>query len=138
MNVFCTVCCVLCTGYWVLSTFLGTETEEDSLDLVMTTPDLSINGLEVTDKIGDHQMIVFALEVHDPTTKTQRKHVTDYKRADFDLMKEKLSSISYEVLMVNKNTQESYMILKEKIATATEYHIPTKRLRPTNDSPWFS
>ncbi|KAF2346750.1 hypothetical protein FHG87_022494, partial [Trinorchestia longiramus] len=28
----------------------------------MTTTDLSINGLEVTDKIGDHQMIDFSLE----------------------------------------------------------------------------
>ncbi|KAF2345333.1 OTU domain [Trinorchestia longiramus] len=33
------------------------------LGLVMTTADLSINGLEVTDKIGDHQMIDFSLEV---------------------------------------------------------------------------
>ncbi|KAF2347865.1 hypothetical protein FHG87_021380 [Trinorchestia longiramus] len=33
------------------------------LDLVMTTTDLSINGLEVTDKIGDHQMIDFSLEL---------------------------------------------------------------------------
>ncbi|KAF2352661.1 Reverse transcriptase domain [Trinorchestia longiramus] len=31
-------------------------------DLVMTTNDLSINGLDVTDKIGDHQMIDFSLE----------------------------------------------------------------------------
>ncbi|KAF2344897.1 Endonuclease/exonuclease/phosphatase [Trinorchestia longiramus] len=31
------------------------------LDLVMTTTDLSINGLEVTDKIDDHQMIDFSL-----------------------------------------------------------------------------
>ncbi|KAF2366925.1 Reverse transcriptase domain [Trinorchestia longiramus] len=32
------------------------------LDLVMTTTDLSINGLEVTDKIGDYQIIDFSLE----------------------------------------------------------------------------
>ncbi|KAF2345810.1 Endonuclease/exonuclease/phosphatase, partial [Trinorchestia longiramus] len=34
----------------------------DIHDLVMTSTDLSINGLEVTDKIGDHQMIDFSLE----------------------------------------------------------------------------
>ncbi|KAF2348920.1 hypothetical protein FHG87_020324, partial [Trinorchestia longiramus] len=43
------------------------------LDLVMTTTDLSINRLEVTDKIGDHQMIDFSLEVQDPNTRTQHK-----------------------------------------------------------------
>ncbi|KAF2358518.1 Endonuclease/exonuclease/phosphatase [Trinorchestia longiramus] len=43
------------------------------LDLVMTTTDLSINGLEVTGKIGDHQMIDFSLDIQDPNTKTQHK-----------------------------------------------------------------
>ncbi|KAF2348403.1 hypothetical protein FHG87_020840, partial [Trinorchestia longiramus] len=31
-----------------------------------------------------------------------------------------------------------YMILKDKIATATDHHIPRKRIRPTNKPPWFS
>ncbi|KAF2349643.1 Reverse transcriptase domain, partial [Trinorchestia longiramus] len=30
------------------------------------------------------------------------------------------------------------MILKEKIATATDHHIPRKRIRLTNNPPWFS
>ncbi|KAF2354743.1 hypothetical protein FHG87_014502 [Trinorchestia longiramus] len=93
------------------------------LDLVMTTTDLSINGLEVTDKIGDHQMIDFSL---------------DYKRVNFELMKEELGSYNYEVLMNNKNAEECYMILKDKIASATDHHIPRKRIRPTNNPPWFS
>ncbi|KAF2360362.1 hypothetical protein FHG87_008880 [Trinorchestia longiramus] len=100
------------------------------LDLVMTTTDLSINGLEVTDKIGDHQMIDFLLEVQDPNTRTQHKQVLDYKRANFELMKEELGSYNYEVLMNNKNAEECYMILKDKTATATDHHIPRKRIRP--------
>ncbi|KAF2352429.1 hypothetical protein FHG87_016815 [Trinorchestia longiramus] len=108
------------------------------LDLVMTTTDLSINGLEVTDKIGDHQMIDFSLEVQDPNTRTQHKQVFDYKRANFELMKEELGSSNYEVLMNNKNAEECYMILKDKIANATDHHIQRKRFRPTNNPPWFS
>ncbi|KAF2344520.1 hypothetical protein FHG87_024723 [Trinorchestia longiramus] len=107
------------------------------LDLVMTTTDLSINGLEVTDKIGDQQMIDFSLEVQDPNTKTQHKQVLDHKRAKFELMKEELGSHNYEVLM-SKKKQECYMILKDKIATATEHHIPRKRIRPTNTPSSFS
>ncbi|KAF2349129.1 hypothetical protein FHG87_020114 [Trinorchestia longiramus] len=107
------------------------------LDRVMTNTDLSINGLEVTDKIGDHQMIDFSLEVQDPNTRTQHKQVLDYKRANFELMKEELGSHNYEVLMSNKNVEECYMILKDKIATATEHHIPRKRIRTTNNPPWF-
>ncbi|KAF2357571.1 Endonuclease/exonuclease/phosphatase [Trinorchestia longiramus] len=108
------------------------------LDLVMTTTDLSINGLEVTDKIGDHQMIDFSLEVQDPNTRTQHKQVLDYKRVNFELMKEELGSYNHEVLMNNKNAEECYMILKDKNATATDHHIPRKRIRPTNNPPWFS
>ncbi|KAF2351390.1 hypothetical protein FHG87_017851 [Trinorchestia longiramus] len=108
------------------------------LDLVMTTTDLSINGLEVTDKIDDHQMIDFSLEVQDPKTRTQHKQVLDYKRANFELMKEELGSYNYEVLMSNKNAKERNMKLKDEIATATEHHIPRKRIRPTNNPPWFS
>ncbi|KAF2347264.1 Reverse transcriptase domain [Trinorchestia longiramus] len=101
------------------------------------TTDLSINGLEVTGKIGDHQMIDFSLEVQDPNTRTQHKQVLDYKRANFEQMKEELGSYNYKVLMSNKNV-ECYMILKDKIATATDHHIPRKRIRPTNNPPWFS
>ncbi|KAF2358644.1 hypothetical protein FHG87_010598 [Trinorchestia longiramus] len=45
---------------------------------------------------------------------------------------------NYEVLMNNKNAEECYMILKDKIATATDHHIPRKRIRPTNNPSWFS
>ncbi|KAF2352170.1 hypothetical protein FHG87_017073 [Trinorchestia longiramus] len=107
-------------------------------DFVMTTTDLNINGLEVTDKIGDHQMIDFSLEVQDPNTRTQDKQVLDYKRANFELIKEELGSHNYEILMSNKNAEESYMILKEKIATATEHRILKKRVRTISNPPWFS
>ncbi|KAF2359227.1 hypothetical protein FHG87_010014 [Trinorchestia longiramus] len=108
------------------------------LDLVITTTDLSINGLEVTDKISAHQMIDFMVDVQNPNTRTQHKQVLDYKRANFELMKEELGSYNYEVLMNNKNAEECYMILKDKIATATDHHIPRKRIRPTNNPPWLS
>ncbi|KAF2365242.1 hypothetical protein FHG87_004002 [Trinorchestia longiramus] len=101
--------------------------QNNILDLVLTTADLSINRLEVTDKIGDHQIIDFTLEVYDPNS---RKQVLDYKLANFELlMKEELGSINYEVLMRNKNAEECDMILKEKITTATEHHVPTKRMK---------
>ncbi|KAF2356894.1 Endonuclease/exonuclease/phosphatase [Trinorchestia longiramus] len=111
--------------------------QNNILDLVMTITDLSINGLEVTDKIGDHQMIDFTLEVQDPNTRTQHKQVLDYKLVNFELMKKELGSHSYEVLVSNKNAEEYCMILKEKIATATEHHNPRKQIRLTNNPPCF-
>ncbi|KAF2351935.1 hypothetical protein FHG87_017307 [Trinorchestia longiramus] len=107
------------------------------LYLIITTPDLSINELEFTYKIGDHKIIDFTLEEQDPNTRSQHKQVLDYKRANFELMKEKLSSNNYEVLMSNKNAGECYMILKETIASATEYYILTERIMPTNNPTWF-
>ncbi|KAF2360322.1 hypothetical protein FHG87_008917 [Trinorchestia longiramus] len=54
------------------------------------------------------------------------------------LMKQELGSHNYEVLMSNESAEECFMILKDKIATATEHHIIRKRIRPTNNPPWFS
>ncbi|KAF2356609.1 hypothetical protein FHG87_012638 [Trinorchestia longiramus] len=75
------------------------------LHLVMMNPDLSINRLEVTDKIGDDQMIDFTLEVHDPNTRAHQKQVLNYKWKNFELMTDELSSNNYEVLMSNKNAE---------------------------------
>ncbi|KAF2349737.1 hypothetical protein FHG87_019507 [Trinorchestia longiramus] len=112
--------------------------QNNILELVITTLDLRIVRLEVTDKIGDHHMIDFAIQVHVPNDRAQLRHSLTYNRANFELMNEKLSSFDYEVLMRNKNAEECYMILKEEIKTDTEHYIPTKQIRPTNNPPWFS
>ncbi|KAF2348318.1 hypothetical protein FHG87_020925 [Trinorchestia longiramus] len=108
------------------------------LDLVMTTPHLIINGLEVTGKIDYHQMIDFKLEVRDLNTSTQQKQVLDYKPVNFELIKKELCNINDEVPMRNKNAEKCYMILKEKITTAPEYNIITNPMRPPNHPPWLS
>ncbi|KAF2344491.1 hypothetical protein FHG87_024753 [Trinorchestia longiramus] len=82
--------------------------QNNILDLVMTTNNLKIIQLKAMDKIGNHQMIDFALDVHDPNTKTQQKHAFDNKQANFELIKENLSSINYEDLMLNINAEKCY------------------------------
>ncbi|KAF2349486.1 hypothetical protein FHG87_019757 [Trinorchestia longiramus] len=88
------------------------------------TERLSINdrpwrgdGVRSYGPIGDHHVIDFTLEEHDPNTRAQQKHVLDCKRANIGLMKEVLGSINYEVLMRNQNAEECNKILKEKIAS---------------------
>ncbi|KAF2346901.1 hypothetical protein FHG87_022344 [Trinorchestia longiramus] len=61
----------------------------------------------------------------------------NYKRVNFELLKEELSSLDYEVLMRNKNDEKCFIILKEKFATATEHHIPTMQLGPITNPSWF-
>ncbi|KAF2345144.1 Endonuclease/exonuclease/phosphatase [Trinorchestia longiramus] len=93
------------------------------LDLVMTTTDLSINGLEVTDKIGDHQMIAFSLEVQDPNTRTQHKQVLDYKRANFELIKEELGSYNYEVSLIYVKEKLQPQIKTKRATEKSEIHL---------------
>ncbi|KAF2358961.1 Reverse transcriptase domain [Trinorchestia longiramus] len=62
----------------------------------MTTSDLRIIGLEVTDDINEHHMIDFALQVHDSNDRTKLKTSLNYKRANFELMKEELNSFDDE------------------------------------------
>ncbi|KAF2354104.1 hypothetical protein FHG87_015140 [Trinorchestia longiramus] len=102
------------------------------IDLVITAPDLSINGLEVTAKIGDLQMIDFMLEVHDPNTWTRQKQVLDYKWANRELMKEDLGNNDYEVLIRNKNAGECYMVLKEK--NCNYHRVPYPKITVSESS----
>ncbi|KAF2361123.1 hypothetical protein FHG87_008121 [Trinorchestia longiramus] len=71
------------------------------LDLVMTTTDLSINGLEVTDKIGDHQMIDFSLE-KDPGSNPAADMVDAARNTAWDLG----NRIIIEVIIRPKNGPE--------------------------------
>ncbi|KAF2351835.1 hypothetical protein FHG87_017407 [Trinorchestia longiramus] len=101
------------------------------LDVVMTTTDLSINGLEVMDKIGDHQIIDFSLEVQDPNTRTQHKQVLDYKRANVELMKEELGRYNYEEILSDgvftvEEAEEQLSILN-----------PYKSTGPDGLGPWI-
>ncbi|KAF2345029.1 Endonuclease/exonuclease/phosphatase [Trinorchestia longiramus] len=104
--------------------------------LKLAMMDLKIIGLEITDKIGDHYVIEF--HGRNPNIRTQHKNVLNYKRANLKQMKEEVSSIDYNVLMMNKNTEECYMTYQENIAPASERHIQTKQMRLTNNPPWFS
>ncbi|KAF2356497.1 hypothetical protein FHG87_012748 [Trinorchestia longiramus] len=70
------------------------------LDLVMTTT--GRKKLEVTDKLGDNQMIDFTLEIQDLNTPSQHKQVPNYKRSNFKRMKEKLGSNNYKGLKQQK------------------------------------
>ncbi|KAF2345796.1 hypothetical protein FHG87_023451 [Trinorchestia longiramus] len=115
-------------------------TGKNIFDLVMTTTDLSINGLEVTKT--NKQTIFISNQVHiflhnqRPDTE-HRPHTTRLRWLQKE-MKEELGSDNYEVIMSDKNAGECYMILKDKIATATEHHIPRKRIRQTNNPSWSS
>ncbi|KAF2362455.1 hypothetical protein FHG87_006790 [Trinorchestia longiramus] len=87
---------------------------------------------------GEPRMIDFALDVHDLNTRTRHKNVLIYIQANFELIKEELSSLDYESQIRNKNAEECNTILEEKMSTATEHDMPTKLKIPTNNPPWFS
>jgi hypothetical protein len=53
-------------------------------------------------------------------------------------MNQELGYLNYEELMRNKNAHESYLLLKEKILSATERYIPRKKVKSNNDPPWFT
>ncbi|KAF2366084.1 hypothetical protein FHG87_003162 [Trinorchestia longiramus] len=49
------------------------------LDFIMTTSDLRIIGLEVTDKIGEHNMIDSTLQIHDTNARNLRPKLNTSK-----------------------------------------------------------
>ncbi|KAF2359986.1 hypothetical protein FHG87_009258 [Trinorchestia longiramus] len=108
--------------------------QNNIVNLAITTLHLRIIGLEVTDKIGAHHLIDFVFQVYNLNVRTELKNMRDYMWTNFELMKEELGNFTYVVLMLNKNAEEYCMISHEEIATATEHHLLTKRIRPSNNT----
>ncbi|KAF2356753.1 Endonuclease/exonuclease/phosphatase [Trinorchestia longiramus] len=68
-----------------LQQYVNEPTRQNNiLDLVMTTPDLRIVEFKAMDKdkVRDHRMIDFALQIHSPNDRTELKTFLNYKRAN--------------------------------------------------------
>ncbi|KAF2355315.1 hypothetical protein FHG87_013927 [Trinorchestia longiramus] len=61
------------------------------------------------------------------TSKAIGGNVLNYTWANL-VLKKQLSSFDYEIITRNKNAEECFMMLQEKIAATTEHHIPAKRI----------
>jgi len=113
-----------------------------TLDLLFTNNLTDILRIELESPLGqsDHVVINFSLQNTRLPNKCIKKTYPDYKSADFDKINLSLLSTPWETLMANKNANESWLILKDKITELYKKYIPIKEnTKKFNNRPqWMS
>jgi hypothetical protein len=98
------------------------------LDLILTNRDEMIDNVEATGTLGgsDHAILEFNILEAQAIEYTQTR-VLDFKRANFNKLRETLGRITWMRILKGKTTQEAWEILKSEIIKAQSSTIPTKK-----------
>ena len=116
-----------------------THVKGNILDLLLTTIPERIQGLEDAGRLGksDHIMLDVKISVG-PEEKRDPGEKPDWRKADWEGMKESLWSRSLEPQMRGMGAEQAWSVLKEKINAAVEKFVPKKRRRNQNRPGWLS
>ena len=116
-----------------------THVKGNILDLLLTTIPERIQGLEDAGRLGksDHIMLDVKISVG-PEEKRDPGEKPDWRKADWEGMKESLRSRSLEQQMRGMGAEQAWSVLKEKINAAVEKFVPKKRRRNQNRPGWLS
>ncbi|XP_058028993.1 uncharacterized protein LOC131193128 [Ahaetulla prasina] len=98
------------------------------LDLILTNRDEMIEGVEATGTLGasDHAILEFDIKQIQVVEQSQTR-VLDFKRANFNKLRESLRRIQWMRILRGKTTQEAWEILKSEIIKAQSNTIPMKK-----------
>ena len=80
-----------------------------------------------------HTMVQVEVVVPSRLNKTEEL-VPDYKKADFNSMREKLGAVDWQSYLSPHNTEDSWQLLKGKVNECIDECIP-KKLRRNNTKP---
>jgi hypothetical protein len=110
--------------------------QQNILDLVISTEIDLIQNVCILDKLGDHQMIEFEIKCLARTTEINRYNY-DFRRANFDALCDEVDNHDFEELFENRNAEECFILLKNKILEASRTHIPQKKINMNRPS-WLN
>ena len=103
-----------------------TTRENNILDLVISTEEKLIVNLKITDKIGDHQAIIFSIKTKNGNI-ASGKHNYNFKRTNFDAMRTELDYQTLEQPIVRNNAELGFEILKNRVNDTSKRHIPKRQ-----------
>ena len=108
------------------------------LDLVFTTEDDLVSGLTVDEPLGssDHKLIRFSLRVPKIRVKTQKISRPNFRRADFNGLREAVCEIHLEW---EQSVDESWCSFRDNFMTQQAKFVPCKKVGSTSSQPkWFT
>ncbi len=116
-----------------------THIKENMLDLLLTNiPD---RVEEVTDagRLGksDHVIIVTKIEVG-RDSEEEKEPLPDWRRADWDTMRDELSNINWRARLERKKTSDAWRTFVGTVTRLVEKHVPPRRRRNPNRPAWMT
>ena len=108
-----------------------TETSSNTLKLFFTSNQALVNKVEVIPEVSDHEAVFIESSLRPMRVKTPPRKVFQYRKADYDAMKQELrsSQAEFQESAKTKEVEHLWMTFKNKVYSLMESHIPSKILR---------
>ena len=107
-----------------------TEYSSNLLDLFLTNNRTLVNKCEVIPGIGDHEAVYVESSMRPMKVKTPPRKVFQYKKANYDQMREDLRDYQTDFTEQTKDSSanDTWTKFEEKLKELTNKHIPSKML----------
>lgn len=117
-----------------------TDTTSNILDLVLTSrPDLT-SPVIVLPGVSDHSVVSFDILFQTVKTRSTRKRIRDYNKANFQAINSELSIFINCFLDAfdNHSVDDNWNIFKNKVHHLIEKYIPARSVPCTTKAPWYN
>ena len=118
-----------------------TETSSNTLDLFFTSNQTLVNKVEAVPGVSEHEAVFIESSLWPMRVKTHPRKVFQYRKADYDAMKQeqRSSQAEFQESAKTKDVEHLWMTFKNKVHSPMESHIPSKILRCNRvQKPWIS
>ena len=114
--------------------------ESHILDLLLTSDDSLFREVTVTDNLPgtDHSAVRFSLATRPPPSSAPKRTVFNFKKANFDEFREKLSNASWDDIFRSTCVNEMWLKWKNIFLTIAEESIPKLVWKPGKRKSWLS
>ena len=121
---------------------LSSTGSSDILDIVLTNEAYDIKHFELLKpEIAlyqtDHLLFHFEFSLKAKRVKNKRRFVYNYKRANFNGLRNTLRKVPFDGMLTNDSRDEDWKIWKNLFLGAVDFHVPKSKIRDINSPPWI-
>ena len=116
--------------------------DNNILDLCFTTHPDYIHQCITVSGFSDHETVIVELANLQVGHKNVQKKIHLYNRANWDIIREKVSTVSGMYLTLNENSsrtvEQNWNFIHESILQIVKDHIPAKQISTLSHLPWMT
>ena len=109
------------------------------LDLILTNIPEKISDIHGFDDIlnTDHKLVSFVLDFNIPKEPKTKRFVYNFKKANWDALKEVLTNTPWDMSFVPGDIEASLSNWCDLFVSVVNDHVPKRRVRNVHDHPWL-